>query len=171
MNLSDVNKYFVKLNYRPEAIVKYYNDNKLNNLLLYKYFGFQGTPLGPHIYLKDKFINDLNNDIPIKYAGVIKLEPHTVYNWHTDQKRRVAINMLLTAHNDSHCLFTDDMYQIQVKTTELKYQPQTLYLFNTQYPHIVINNSQNRYLFSLEFDEKIDYTTLMEWTKANGYLE
>lgn len=163
-------KFYTELNISPEIINKFYSDKNIDSLLLYLYFGFEGSPLGPHIYLKEPFLKDLNNSFPIKYAGVIKLRPQTVYNWHTDTKRRVAINMLLTANNDSHCLFTDNIDQIQIKTAELKYLPNSLYIFNTQYPHMVMNGSSDRWLFSVEFSEDVDYTTLVNWCKNNGYV-
>jgi hypothetical protein len=37
---------------------------------------------------------------------------------------------------------------------ELKYEPDSYYVFNTQIPHMVLNTTQPRYLFSLEFLEE-----------------
>jgi len=36
----------------------------------------------------------------------------------------------------------------------LKYEPETYYVFNTQVPHMVLNTTKPRYLFSVEFLEK-----------------
>lgn len=163
-------KYFKLINYSSEMINNYYDSKRLSSLPLYSYFGFHGSPLGPHIYLQDALLNNINNSMPIKYAGVIKLDPHTVYNWHIDQERRVAINMLLTANDDSHCVFSDNTNQIVIKTTELKYEPGRLYLFNTQYPHMVLNGHSDRWLFSVEFHSDIDYNMVLDWLKENNYV-
>ena len=163
-------RFYQKINTYPQIINKFYKDKGMNSLVLYSYFGFEGSPMGPHIYLQEPFINDVNKIFPIKYAGVIKLHPYRVYNWHVDTERRVAINMLLTANNDSHCLFSDDINQIQIKTTELKYDPDTFYLFNTQYPHMVLNGHSDRWLFSVEFQPNIDYNMVLAWLKDNNYV-
>lgn len=163
-------KFYKRINFGPKIINKFYNNKKMESLILYSYFGFEGSPLGPHIYLQETFINDINKIFPIKYAGVIKLNPYRVYNWHVDTERRVAINMLLTAHRDSHCLFTEDINQIQIKTVELKYEPETFYLFNTQYPHMVLNGHSDRWLFSVEFQPDIDYNMVLAWLKDNNYV-
>ena len=63
--------------------------------------------------------------------------------------------MLLADDNKSRCLFIEDEKPGLVFTTkELKYQPGTYYVFNTQKPHMVLNTTQPRYLFSLEFTDK-----------------
>lgn len=77
------------------------------------------------------------------------LPPNTCYPWHTDETRRTALNMQLNAHDQSCCVFTkersdEEFFQI----AELKYQPDTYYVFNTQEEHMVMNFGETRYMFS-----------------------
>ena len=41
-------------------------------------------------------------------AGILKLDPYTCYDWHTDTRRGVGINMLLTTNQRSFCVFTEN---------------------------------------------------------------
>jgi hypothetical protein len=43
---------------------------------------------------------------------------------------------------------------LRCNVEELKYEPDSYYIFNTQVPHMVLNIEQPRYLFSLEFLEE-----------------
>jgi hypothetical protein len=62
--------------------------------------------------------------------------------------------MLLSDDGDSRCLFLDGEPGVVFNTQELKYKPDTYYAFNTQVPHMVLNTTRPRYLFSVEFLEK-----------------
>jgi hypothetical protein len=91
-------------------------------------------------------------------VGIVRLDPYTTYDWHTDTKRGVSINMLL---NDvkSHCLFEVGHDEATHTFLELKYAPKSYYLFNNQVPHMVTNFAQSRYLMSVEFVEGKDELT------------
>lgn len=91
-------------------------------------------------------------------VGILRLDPYTTYDWHTDGKRGVCVNMLL---NDvkSNCLFSMGGDEATNAFLELKYRPKTYYLFNNQVPHMVINFAQSRYLMSVEFAEGKDELT------------
>lgn len=82
-------------------------------------------------------------------AVLLCLPPNTCYPWHTDATRRTALNMQLNAYDQSCCVFTkgrsDEQY---FEIAQLKYQPDTYYVFNTQEEHMVMNFSEKRYMFS-----------------------
>jgi hypothetical protein len=106
-------------------------------------------------------------EIGTKHAmaiGVLRLKPFTTYDWHTDTRRGVSINMLL---NDapSHCLFSTNKAEAWNEFTELVYAPNSYYLFNNQVPHMVVNFDKPRYLMSIEFEEdknELSYEMLLK---------
>ena len=120
-----------------------------------KYFNFDARPILPEVILKDDFFKWLADRYSFM-GGVLRLDPYTCYNWHTDTRRGVGINMLLTPNTRSFCAFGFDPSQLVFKIEELKYKPNTYYLFNTQMPHTVYNFETTRYLFSVEFAKDKD---------------
>jgi hypothetical protein len=84
-------------------------------------------------------------------VGIIRLDPHTTYDWHTDTRRGVSINMLLN-NAKSNCLFSVNETEATHGFIELKYRLGSYYLFNNQVPHMVINFNESRYLMSVEFE-------------------
>ena len=82
---------------------------------------------------------------------ILKTNPMTWYDWHTDSTRQCAINLLLTGF-DSHCFFGDRESRDIVNLTELTYSPNTYYLLNTQTNHAVLNFSETRYVLSMGFN-------------------
>ena len=120
-----------------------------------KYFNFDARPILPEVILKDDFFKWLADRYSFM-GGVLRLDPYTCYNWHTDTRRGVGINMLLTPNTRSYCAFGFDPSQLVFKIEELKYKPNTYYLFNTQVPHTVYNFETTRYMFSIEFAKDKD---------------
>jgi hypothetical protein len=84
-------------------------------------------------------------------VGIIRLDPHTTYDWHTDTRRGVSINMLLN-NAKSNCLFSVNETEATHSFVELKYRLGSYYLFNNQVPHMVLNFNESRYLMSVEFE-------------------
>lgn len=119
------------------------------------YYNFKAKLVPPEIVARDMFLLELAKIHPL-VMGVLKMEPNTVYNWHTDSTRGCTINMLLSFDDISHCLFTERPEDVQSQTQELHYEPYTYYLFNTQSSHMVINGYSVRYLASLEFADGLD---------------
>lgn len=115
------------------------------------YYNFLVTPVPWQILEKDPFLVALSKK-RMFHAGILKMDPNTCYNWHVDTDRKVGVNMLVS-HQESQCLFLDGDSGVVVKTKELEYKPDTYYVFNTQVPHMVINTTGSRYLFSLQFVE------------------
>ena len=103
-------------------------------------------------------------------ASVLKLDPYICYNWHTDSRRGVSINMLLTPDARSFCVFGDSIHKSQIKIEDLCYKPDTYYLFNTQVPHTVFNFETTRYMLSIEFSKDLNNLTfdqLMHDVRSN----
>ena len=119
------------------------------------YYNFKAIQIHPDISLKDQFLVNLYRLHPFT-AGIIKLNPNVCYNWHVDTDRGVGVNMLLNFEEVSHCLFAKGE-GVQFGFEELVYTPNRYYLFNTQTPHTVINFTEPRYLFTLEFAENKDH--------------
>lgn len=116
-----------------------------------KYYNFDAIQVHPNLLLQDSFLSYLAKKREF-YAGILRMPPNTCYNWHTDTDRKVGLNMLLADDNKSRCVFMDDEKPgVVFAIKELKYQPSTYYVFNTQKYHMVLNTTQPRYLFSLEF--------------------
>lgn len=124
---------------------------KVNDDNWIKYFNFDTLPLNAqHIIKSDTFLQQLYNKHPF-ICAILKLKKNTYYDWHKDDKRGVCVNMLIN-DTHSHCMFreTDN---ITGNFIELKYDVGVYYLFNNQVEHSVINLDEDRYLFSLEFEQ------------------
>ena len=130
------------------------------------YYNFKAIQVPVEMLSKDPFLVDLFHKHPF-VAGIVQLSPCVCYDWHTDTRRGVGVNMLLTPEIKSHCLFTS-AEGAQFPFEELVYEPDTYYLFNTQIRHTVINFYEPRYLFTVEFAENKDqlsFESLLEQIK------
>ena len=115
----------------------------------FKYYNFDTLVVPESILEKEPFFKTLP---PFK-AGILRLDPHTCYDWHVDDDRGWTINMLLTA-GKSYCLF-GARNGVAFPFIELEYEPGVYYAFNTQVPHTVLNFDSTRYLLSIQFNEKL----------------
>lgn len=119
-------------------------------------------------------ITHLNNNILLdnikllktvaKFKGVtsiIKMNPMTWYNWHTDEIRNAAINFLIEGY-DSKCFFGNQQDKYNFNLTELAYDPNSMYLFNVHSTHAVMNLSETRYLLSISFSHN-SYNEILEY--------
>ena len=131
------------------VIAKEVLDFALNTKNWQEYYNFKAVQVPNEIIAKDPFLNKLAF-VHQFMAGIVRLDPHVCYDWHTDTRRGVGVNMLLNPEINSHCLFAKDE-GVQFPFEELPYKPDTYYLFNTQTRHTVFNFDQPRYLFTLEF--------------------
>jgi len=118
------------------------------------YYGFSVYELPLELILQESVLQDINTKHKIKSGGVIKLQPNRCYKWHQDAVRGVCVNMLLQ-HQDSFVLFGNSVSdsEDQFDIARLDYNIGELYLFNNQCMHTVINFSNTRYMFTLEFEE------------------
>jgi hypothetical protein len=94
-------------------------------------------------------------------ACIIKMNPMTWYNWHTDVIRKAAINFLIEGY-DSKCFFGKQQDSNNFNLTELPYQMDCMYLFNVQRNHAVLNLSETRYLLSIGFNYH-SYEEILEY--------
>jgi|TARA_B110000261_G_C12884992_1_gene278000 hypothetical protein len=94
-------------------------------------------------------LETINNIAKIKHAIVTNMTPNDHYKLHIDETAGPRINMLLKSQN-SFSAFIDVNNN---KTVHMNYQPNKLYIFNTQVPHTIFNFEGDRYLFSIEFEE------------------
>lgn len=93
---------------------------------------------------------------------LLRLPPNTFYRFHIDATRKCAINMLLEG-NDSHCYFgkITEHEEVINNITELKYDENCYYLFNTLEKHAILNLNNYRYLLSVGI-EKHNFFTVLE---------
>lgn len=168
-----MNKYYTEINHKDSIFYDYFINNSPEYQKISEFKGdFMGTPIDRDIYLSDEFLSDLDKNFPIKVVGFLEMTPWTVYKWHKDIYRSASINLLLTAHDESYCLFTSEGDEaLQIDVSELKYKEKTFYLFNTQERHMVLNLDKNRYLFSVEFEGTPPYAALVKWADSRGWTK
>ena len=139
------------------------------NKLWVPIIGWEGTQVAMSQVLLDPTLKEIHREFPIARAGILKMDPYQVYHWHKDETRGVSINMLLCANDSSNCLFGVPKNYDNMYFTELKYRPNTMYLFNTQVLHTVINHGAPRYLLSIEFEDDVDnltYDMIYNWKRG-----
>jgi hypothetical protein len=114
------------------------------------YYNFHATQVPFDLAYSDPMLRSLGTKYSLA-VGIIRLDPYTTYDWHTDTRRGVSINMLL---NDvkSNCLFSVSKTEATHSFVELKYRLGSYYIFNNQVPHMVLNFNEPRYLMSVEFE-------------------
>lgn len=140
------------------------NEDGWNN-----YYSFKAKPISNSIIDQDPFFRWLR--LRYKFRGaILKIDPFTVYNWHTDDRRGVCINMRLNLEAQSISAFETNQKGLLSTFHELKYEQDTYYLFNPQVTHFVVNCDTPRYIFSIEFEKeinKLNYSDLLEDIKFN----
>lgn len=98
--------------------------------------------------------NTVLNDLILKFSAeptIFKMEPNTLYTWHTDATRSCAINMLLDG-NDSLSLFGELTGGHHLwKFFEVPHGNNRFFLVNTLKNHAVLNRSCTRYMLSVGF--------------------
>jgi hypothetical protein len=136
----------------------------------YEYYNFtaRAVPNEPLIELDPLF-----KWLSTRYSfvtGVLRMDPYTCYDWHTDTRRGVGINMSLTPMMRSSSMFAPQKEGQVFKIAELQYKPNTYYLYNTQVPHTVYNYETTRFMFSVEFEldkDQLTFEDLMQDIKEN----
>ena len=136
------------------------------------YYHFNLKSVSYDLLSKDPFFQWLNSRYQFQ-TGILRSDPYTCYDWHVDTLRKVGINLLINTDVRSACLFSRNKQQIVFDIEELKYQPNTYYLFNTQILHSVYNFENTRYLLSVEFikdSTNLSFNQLMEDIDKNYRL-
>ena len=154
--------YYNSISIKSNKLFDYLIDLPYNTYDWTEHFGFDSVQLGLE-WLEDEYaLKSIHNIHPIKQMGVLKIPPFINYNWHVDELRQSCINMLISYDHISYCLFGKELNDYVTAITELKYKPYTYYLFNNQQLHTVINFDKPRYMFSLYFEEELEYKKLKQ---------
>jgi hypothetical protein len=151
------------------TIAKELYDYAFNPQPWFPHYNFNVKPVPTELIAQDNFFKWLHARYEF-LVGVLKLDPYICYDWHTDTRRGVGINMLLTPHARSVCAFTHNRQDPVFKIEELQYKPATYYLFNTQVPHTVYNFETTRYLMSIEFakdKDELSFNDLLKDIQTN----
>ena len=148
---------------KSTAVVDYFNSNKENFDFVY-YYSFPTTRLPYDLIYEDEVLRIINEKFPIMHIGVLKLHPFINHTWHTDTRRGVCLNMLLQ-HTRSNVFFRyqsgnkknnfeeDFNNKMNYNFIEVNYEPNTFYLYNNQIEHEIFNYENERYMFTLEFEQ------------------
>lgn len=158
---------FIKINNDTSNIIDYFQNN-FDNLNWQEHESLWNLALIPlDILLTNSTLKIINKHFEIEGAGIIKMDPFECYKWHVDFSRGPAINLHLNCFESlSLCLFEEkELNKERIKYLSLNYQPDTFYLFNTQVPHMILNFSKPRYLFTLQFKRNKDELTYSEVKK------
>jgi hypothetical protein len=167
---TDCSNLFSEIDGPFEIISNYFNLNfkYIENGEWVDIENFCAIVIEKNIWINEPILNLINKKFPISGCAILKMDPNSVYDWHTDADRGVCINILLTFDHFSECLFYDEE-EILV----LDYQPNKGYLFNNQKMHKIKNFEKTRYLFSLQFVDdknKLDYNTVYKWMNKNNLI-
>ena len=139
-------------------------DFALNSEPWFDHYNFKAKPIPQDVMFIDPFFKWLLARYNF-IGGVLKLDPYTCYDWHTDTRRGVGINMLITPWARSICAFAPNKEGEVFNIEELKYKPSTYYIFNTQVPHTVYNFETTRFMMSIEFAKNKDKLTFEQLVK------
>lgn len=137
-------------------------------------YGWELHSVPLELVLKEPLLKSVDSKYKILRCGILRMTPNRCYNWHVDRFRGVAINMLLTPENHSHCHFAEIGEDIiHFNHIELKYTKNDFYLFNTQQNHFIINYDEPRYLLTIEFEQdknSLSYHQLKDWATSKGLI-
>jgi hypothetical protein len=130
---------------------------------------FLGVLCPKEIYSKDPLLDKLTSIIRPGDASfyIFKIPAKTYYSIHTDGVRKAALNMLLNDHSNSVSFFKTSKFEFwQCSITELEYEQDSLYLFNTQNEHGVFNQGEDRFVISVQLDSS--YQDALSFIKKNN---
>lgn len=165
-SLEPENPCFCSLKNKAEHIAEYALTIVEENLPWEEHFGFDAFELPLDIILQlEPALKAVHDKHKIQRVGILRIHGNNMYDWHVDEFRLSCINLLINKDHHSHTLFGMQRNHINKVITELKYEPDTFYLFNNQIQHCVINLDKHRYLLSLYFEEEIPFIKLKEKLK------
>lgn len=163
---------FKKINQKSIVVSKNFK-NLLTNAIWSNNFGFKNFVIPQSLWILEPFLKKIHSFFPIEHCIVLNIPPFNMYNWHNDTERGLSINMKLCNNIGSHTLFGEPIDEYSNSIIELEYEKDTFYLFNTQQTHCVINFDNDRYMFSVIFQQKkeLTYETVYSWCEENGLLD
>ena len=167
-------KFYFKLPWALQSRVEILNmlENDITESSWSEYHGFNVLPLGTAPMLTSPHLTELHKRHPFKNMGIIRMDPYTNYDWHTDGVRGVSLNALISDPMARTCCLFRNSHSVtpmrrahsNFNVTELVYESNAAYLLNVQLDHMVLNlSSKPRYMFSIEFMEdktKLTYEDL-----------
>ena len=132
-----------------------YDHVDVKNKIYNKNRTFKQVPV-PLEYFEDEDLFSVMQDLRLT-PTIFLIEPKHCYNWHRDAWRNIAFNTMLNDDPDYLVLFAPEHPEdippgrmMYTRTEEVRYDPGSFVLFNTQVPHISINTSTaNRYLLTI----------------------
>lgn len=152
-----------------------------------------------HVLTICPLFESIHAHTPIRRFAISHMPPEFFYKLHTDHERGCCINMLLV-DTSSTCAFIavnpgEKTYTMANPTEyvpresnltvgevgshpmghafKLDYEVNVPYAFNTQQPHMVMNWGEDRYLFTVEFNEdlsELPYRGLIKRLKRGGQI-
>jgi len=140
----------------------------------FKKLGSELMLVSDELWSKEPLLQIISKRFPIEVCALSKMNPNTIYDWHTDAERGVGINLKLSIESRSSTLFGQTIDDWNIGFTELDYQPQNFYLFNTSINHSVINFDKDRYLFTVQFsqtDKLVTYNEIYNWCHQEGLFD
>lgn len=136
------------------------------------HFGFQAVELDKDGILDEEPILTLVNMYhPIARMGILRVPAKNFYDWHVDEHRLSCINLLISQKHHSHTLFGIQRDGLNKEILELEYEPKRYYLFNNQVQHCVCNLDEDRYLFSIYFQEEMRFKDVRKLLKEAELLD
>lgn len=163
-------KYFSELAVAPDFLSDIIALTDVNNQQWQEHFGFNAIELDHQLIQADPALRAVNSVQAIGRLGLLMIKPSTFYKWHKDAHRLSCLNMLVSRNHNSHTLFGEEIDGLNMSITELRYKPDTLYLFNNQAQHCVINLDGPRYLFSLYFASETPYEIVRQRLSSANLL-
>lgn len=167
MNTQD---YFVPIKQKAEGLPSYLMEIANSNPPWREHFGFECIPVSNDWIEKEPALKSVHAHQPIKQLGLLCISEGVMYDWHVDSYRQSCINMLISQNHHSHTLFGEQRDYTNKNIVELKYEPNTYYLFNNQAKHCVVNLDGPRYLLSLYFECETMYPNVKKLLEINGVV-
>jgi hypothetical protein len=125
--------------------------------------------LGLQITENDTMLSDLKN----KFNGTLRLymfAKNSVYNWHRDVDMGCSLNLIFDDYKSFTLFNPSDKKEIVDSVTELKYQKNYWYLFNSQILHSVVNlDTKDRILLTFTFPKNVNYSDVLDFIKQKEY--
>ena len=163
-------EYFLELGSSSGNIIELVDESRLSDeSQWFSHLGFDVMLLSNELIERIPVIREINAIAEVDRVVVLSMPAYSTYNWHTDDHRNATVNLLINNHDNSHCLFGEPLDENRSSFLELKYKPNTFYLFNTKRQHMVINRGERRYMMSLQFNSELGYIDIRdEWLDSNS---
>jgi len=154
-------EYFLKLGHLSGNINQLVDESRLSDeSQWFSHLGFDVMLLSNKLIDEISVLRDINTIATVSRIVILSMPPFSTYNWHTDDHRSSTVNLLINNHQNSLCLFGEPIDDNRSNFIELRYEPNTFYLFNTKKKHMIVNNGQRRYTMSLQFKSRLTYNDI-----------